>query len=453
MPIDPSIALSIKGPQFDNPMDVQAKAQATQLRNLQLQQAQQQVEQERTLGDLYRTNTLPSGKVNHEGLIQGMASSGLGARIPAYQKQLAESQKAQADLGKTNVEVDEKKFKLMRDRQNASNGVLASLLSRPAVTHEDVIAGISSIVDQGLATPEEGAAMVRTLPGHPEQLRPYLLQKALEGLEAAKRIEMLAPEVKFQDTGGVVQQMNINKLTGDAEPVQSFKKTNTPGELLSAETTRRGQNLSDARARENNEIQRQAVRTQVLETENGVMLVDKGTGLARPASTLDGKPVPGKHKDLTDAQAKANLFGSRMQEANRLLVGLEDAGVKTPSIIKQGVEGIPLVGRALGATANATIASPQQQQVEQAQRDFVNAVLRRESGAVISNEEFDNARKQYFPAVGDSQAVLAQKRRNRELAIQGVLAEVPERKRTVQPAASGDVPDDIAAILKKHGGK
>jgi hypothetical protein len=56
-------------------------------------------------------------------------------------------------------------------------------------------------------------------------------------------------------------------------------------------------------------------------------------------------------------------------------------------------------------------------QQEQAERNFVNAVLRRESGAVISEQEFDNAAKQYFPQAGDTEAVLAQKKANRETVL------------------------------------
>jgi hypothetical protein len=83
----------------------------------------------------------------------------------------------------------------------------------------------------------------------------------------------------------------------------------------------------------------------------------------------------------------------------------------------------------LGAAANAVAASPEQQQVEQSQRDFVNAVLRRESGAAIGASEFENAKKQYFPQLGDSDEVKAQKKRNRDLAVQGLLIEVPEAMR------------------------
>ena len=53
--------------------------------------------------------------------------------------------------------------------------------------------------------------------------------------------------------------------------------------------------------------------------------------------------------------------------------------------------------------------------IEQAQRDFVNAVLREESGAAIAESEFENAIKQYFPQPGDTAEVVKQKQKNREI--------------------------------------
>jgi hypothetical protein len=70
--------------------------------------------------------------------------------------------------------------------------------------------------------------------------------------------------------------------------------------------------------------------------------------------------------------------------------------------------------------ANAAL-SPERQKFVQAQRDFINAILRRESGAVISDSEFANARQQYFQQPGDSKEVLAQKAANRLQAIQGIM--------------------------------
>lgn len=52
---------------------------------------------------------------------------------------------------------------------------------------------------------------------------------------------------------------------------------------------------------------------------------------------------------------------------------------------------------------------PKQKQYAQAKRSFINAVLRRESGAAISGSEFDSANKQYFPQFGDDPETIKQK--------------------------------------------
>jgi hypothetical protein len=78
-------------------------------------------------------------------------------------------------------------------------------------------------------------------------------------------------------------------------------------------------------------------------------------------------------------------------------------------------QSVPIAGR----VANMMSGS-QEQKLAQAQRDFVNAVLRLESGAVIGQDEFENATQQYFPQPGDSKEVIAQKAQNRERAISGL---------------------------------
>lgn len=69
----------------------------------------------------------------------------------------------------------------------------------------------------------------------------------------------------------------------------------------------------------------------------------------------------------------------------------------------------------------------QLKQQEQAERNFVNAILRRESGAAISPSEFKSAEHQYFPRVGDDVDTLAQKQQNRQQAIATLKAEAGSR--------------------------
>lgn len=156
---------------------------------------------------------------------------------------------------------------------------------------------------------------------------------------------------------------------------------------------------------------------QHVETDKGTMVFDPRTGRMMPAVGPDGQPV-GSGKPLNEYQGKSTGFGMRAAESSRIIEEVGQGGKVKPSLIKRAADSVPLVGDGLGMAANR-FASPEQQQVEQAERDFINAVLRQESGAVIADTEFANARKQYFPQPGDSAEVIEQKRANREAAING----------------------------------
>jgi len=112
----------------------------------------------------------------------------------------------------------------------------------------------------------------------------------------------------------------------------------------------------------------------------------------------------------TEEQGKAAGFATRMVQGHNIINELEAAAIDGWEAVKARVPG--------GANF---IISEQKQRLEQGKRNYINAILRRESGAVISPEEFANADKQYFPQPGDSPAVIAQKRANREIAIEGVM--------------------------------
>ncbi|KQZ49702.1 hypothetical protein ASD54_12245 [Rhizobium sp. Root149] len=124
--------------------------------------------------------------------------------------------------------------------------------------------------------------------------------------------------------------------------------------------------------------------------------------------TLTQGPV-GAGADLNVEQGKNTGFLLRAQDADKIISGLEN---ESTSLFNKAAQAVP------GGLGNYVL-SDDAQKVDQAKRDFINAVLRQESGAVISPEEFANADKQYFPQPGDSAAVIEQKRNNRRNAVEG----------------------------------
>ncbi len=111
-------------------------------------------------------------------------------------------------------------------------------------------------------------------------------------------------------------------------------------------------------------------------------------------------------KQPTDAQNSASGYATRVQQSGQILDQLESS-----------IAGYNIIGFKAQQAAPNNLKSSTIQQYEQAARNFINAVLRRESGAAIAQSEFDNAYQQYLPYPGDSQQVLIQKKQNRDAVL------------------------------------
>lgn len=152
---------------------------------------------------------------------------------------------------------------------------------------------------------------------------------------------------------------------------------------------------------------------------------------------------------LTEGQALSVGFGTRAKEANQIATGLEQKGVAIPgktSTVVSGLAGMtPFVGEKYAEATKSLFnvlpeaaggLSPEQQQNQQARRNFVSAVLRKESGAAISPQEFINEEKKYFPQLGDSDAVIKQKQDARESAIKALEIQAGPGARFIREAGT-----------------
>jgi hypothetical protein len=134
-------------------------------------------------------------------------------------------------------------------------------------------------------------------------------------------------------------------------------------------------------------------------------------------SIIKSAPTP---VELKDWQRKDLDFVTRMMQADKVL---SEVGTDyDPAYVKAAryVENTPI----LGDIANAAI-SENDQRVLQAQRQFLNSVLRPESGAVIGDVEFASGVKQYFPQPNESKKIQEQKANARRTAIEGLKLGIP----------------------------
>ena len=154
---------------------------------------------------------------------------------------------------------------------------------------------------------------------------------------------------------------------------------------------------------------------QLAETEQGMVVFNPRTSQITPVMQ-DGKPVMGKGSKPTEGQLNSAGFAQRMVVANDL-VGQPQISKAAPGGVSAAVGSIPFIGESL---KNLT-QKPETQQYAQAARDWIRAKLRKESGAAIGVQEEENEFRTYFPVVGDSPAVLAQKAQARKLATDGMI--------------------------------
>lgn len=118
-----------------------------------------------------------------------------------------------------------------------------------------------------------------------------------------------------------------------------------------------------------------------------------------------------KEKQPTDGQFSSGLFAKRMEQAEGVFGALTEGGYNAADMSNRA-----------GSVLPGAFQSENFKKQDQAERNFVNALLRRESGAAISPDEFKSAAIQYFPRAGDTPEVLDQKKQNRVLAFNGLKA-------------------------------
>ena len=109
-------------------------------------------------------------------------------------------------------------------------------------------------------------------------------------------------------------------------------------------------------------------------------------------------------KPATEAQKIIAEYAARIEQAEPTLSKLEDYISKLGTVKFELQKKLP-----------PSLQTTEFQQYMQASRNFINAKLRRESGAVISPTEFSEARSQYLPVAGDTKETLTLKRSNRAL--------------------------------------
>jgi hypothetical protein len=151
-----------------------------------------------------------------------------------------------------------------------------------------------------------------------------------------------------------------------------------------------------------------------------------------PRSQASGKaPASTRDQALTEGQSNAAGFADRM------------------AFNEQHIQ--PFEGEAASRWTQVRNMLPREAQSGQAQayssakKNWIAAQLRKESGAAISQGEYDEADKQYFPQPGDGAEVIKQKRELRKLAAESMRRSSGHGAAAAPAATSAPLGNDLGA--------
>lgn len=205
-------------------------------------------------------------------------------------------------------------------------------------------------------------------------------------------------ELDLKDLGGEFQR--YNKYTGGLVG-NKIPQTVDPNSQLSADTTRRGQNMTDARAREQIDIQRQLLGGGTGKPPAGYRIGKDGLSF----EFVPGGPADPAAKTPTEDQSKSAGYAVRMENSLRTIKDIvaKNPGAAKPNLLPSGLQWI-------GATAAAnSLNGEDRQRVEAAQLDALDAALTLGTGAAYTKEQLEGYRIALFPQIGDKSATIKDK--------------------------------------------
>jgi hypothetical protein len=301
MPIDPTIALQVKNPPLESPINQMAKIyeikqaqQANELNRLKMDEYTRGVQEQ----EQFKNALKGAGANDEEAIKNAFFSKG---DVKGYSDYL----KSKGEITKTGVETSDLKAKhgaqMYRDlSRNPSNA--------------NIQAHFEDIQQSSLYSPQEKvmakAKLDQVMQMSVEERKAYL---ASQGASVSE----LKPTIQSQDIGGSTRMLSIDPFANTSKLVTGSEatKTATPGDVMSATTTRRGQDLTNTR-----ELQR-------IELEKGKM---------SPEYIMMKARMEQQGKDRAKFEAAAPEAMSKAEEAIRKideLVGTEPTKTKEGKII------------------------------------------------------------------------------------------------------------------------
>jgi len=235
MPINPNIALAVKGIELQDPLAqygrvaaIQGAQQQNQLAQLQMQQVQREQESTNALNRAYAEAYNPqTGEVDVNKLRGSLSTGGFGSKLPGIEKGLSELQTARTAQQKGQVELLDAKLKQSRGFLDTldptSPGAADAYMQWHRANHADPVIG-KALEARGI-TVDQSMQRIQQLMQTPGGLA-RLINESKLGTE--KFMEMNKPTTQVIDQSGQRQVIQIPGLGGAPTTVGTYADVPLP---------------------------------------------------------------------------------------------------------------------------------------------------------------------------------------------------------------------------------
>jgi len=357
MAVNPNIALSVRGLELPDPLAQYGKVAAIQqaqkqnaLAQMQMQQAQREVEQRNALNRAYSEAYTPTGELDFNKLASSLATGGFGSQIPAAQKSYFEGQEARTKQQKAESDLLTSKLQQSRSFLDTldpnSPDSAAQYIAWHEANHADPVIG-PALAARGVTVGTARAEINKALET-PGGLQDLIARSAM-GLE--KFMEFNRPSVSQVSRGGQTDVIRVGPA-GAAETVATYRDVPLPADVQEQReaTARAGapppqrrydeRVMTSAADRDMALVENaEALPTQVGKVDQALDILESGTpitgalkGFELELARLRSKYTQDEEAGVrvTDTQYLDALLGSNVFEQIQTL-GIGARGLDTPA--------------------------------------------------------------------------------------------------------------------------
>jgi hypothetical protein len=146
----------------------------------------------------------------------------LSALAGVSPKAYAAEAKAQADVAKAGAETTAKQLEVSQKKIETAGRVYGYVRNNPTV--ENALQGVQYLVDSGVYTPEHAQGVIEKIKANPDGIQGLANQAFAAALTAKDQL----PKIDTRDTGGSVQTISTDPISGKTVSLSTLAKTQSP---------------------------------------------------------------------------------------------------------------------------------------------------------------------------------------------------------------------------------